>query len=301
MKIIDVSHYNGGINWAKVAKECDGAIIRAGYRGYGTGELVTDTKFVSNIKYAIKAGLKVGVYFVTQAITEAEARAEAKYTINLIKDYNIDLPIFIDTENGDPKGSGRADHGKLTRDKRTKIIKAFCTEIEKKNYKAGVYASQSWFIDDLDLSILKSFYIWVAKYSTQAPTIFYNAWQYTSSGSIAGISGRVDISDFKKIKTSEKAADKKTNAEIVEEVLAGKWGNGVERKERLTEAGYNYKTIQELVTAKVKNIAEYYIVKKGDTLTKIAKKYKTTVKELAKLNKLKNPNIIEIGQKLRVK
>ena len=310
MKIIDVSKYNGAINWTKAAKCCDGVIIRAGYRGYGTGELVEDSNFKTNIGGAIKAGLKVGVYFVTQAISEEEGKQEAKYTKNLIKAYNLTLPIFIDSENGDPKGSGRADTKKLNRSKRSIILKAFCNEVEKDGYKAGVYASQSWFKDNLDLATLGKFYKWVAKYSDTKPNISYDAWQYTDAGSIDGINGRVDVSIFNNIvgEVKEKPRKRKKSIKvIVQEVLLGKWGNGEERKARLEQAGYNYKEIQKAINDQAEkkeskiDVKEYYTVKKGDTLSGIAKKYNTTVVKLVGLNKISNPNKIFIGQRLRVK
>lgn len=301
MKIIDVSHYNGSINWAKVAKSCDGVIIRAGYRGYGSGELVTDSKFNENIKGATNAGLKVGVYFVTQAITEAEGKSEAKYTLELIKNYKLDLPVFIDSENGNNQGTGRADRGKLNRSKRSVILRAFCLEVEKAGYTAGVYASQAWFIDDLDLATLKQFYIWVARYSDVAPTIYFNAWQYTSTANIDGIKGNVDLSYFKNAETAK--ATKKTNAQIVTEVLAGKWGDGADRKKRLKAAGYDYATIQALVNAKLNQkttVNITYTVKSGDTLSAIAKKYNTTVLKLKNLNNIKDVNKIYVGQKIKL-
>ena len=309
MKVIDVSEFNGVIAWGKIAESCDGAIIRAGYRGYGAkGNLVTDKRFKSNIEAANAAGVPVGVYFVTQAISEVEARLEAKYTMALVKGYKMDFPIFIDTEDGSPNGLGRADHGKLSRNKRTDIIKAFCDEIQKEGYAAGVYASEYWFKTYLDLDKLRSLYLWVAKYSSIAPSIAYNAWQYTSKGKVNGVAGSVDISDFNDIaivNPTEKPT-KKTNEEIADEVLAGKWGNGSKRKKALEAAGYNYYQIQDIVNAKVKAKTQesekvYYTVKKGDTLSGIAAKYGTTVKKLKDLNGITNPNLIYAGEKLRVK
>lgn len=241
MRVIDVSKYNGAISWQKVAKACDGAIIRVGYRGYSGGKLVTDTKFKINIEAASAAGLPIGVYFVTQAINETEARAEAIYTLGLVKKYKLSLPIFIDSEDG-KSGYGRADHGRLTRAKRTSILKAFCEEIEKAGYTAGIYAGEYWTKTYLDVNKLKSYYLWIAKYSTKKPSVPFNAWQYTDAGKINGITGRVDISDFTPLKT-----DKKTNEEVAKEVIDGKWGNGEERKKKLEAAGYNYRTIQDLV------------------------------------------------------
>lgn len=246
MRVIDVSKYNGSISWQKVAKACDGAIIRAGYRGYGSGKLVTDDKFKANIKAASAAGLPIGVYFVTQAVNVQEARQEAIYTMELVKGYKLDLPIFIDSEDGD-NGAGRADRGKLSRFNRTAILKAFCEEIEKGGYIAGIYAGEYWIKSYLDVNLLKKYYLWVAKYSTKKPSVPYNAWQYTDAGKISGISKNVDISDFTPIKTA-----KKSNEEVAEEVLAGKWGNGEERKKALTVAGYNYRKVQDIVNQKLK-------------------------------------------------
>lgn len=245
MKVIDVSKYNGLIDWKRATKNCDGAIIRIGYRGYTGGNIVKDPKFSVNLKGADAAGLKTGVYFVTQAITKEEARAEAAYCVSELEKMGItlDLPIFIDTEDGGG-GKGRADHGKLTRVKRTGIIRAFCEEIEANGYKAGVYAGEYWSKTYLDVSKLTDFYLWIAKYSTKTPSVPYNAWQYTDKGKIAGITGNVDISDF--------TITGKSNEEIAEEVLNGEWGNGSERKKKLTAAGYDYKAVQKIVNQKIK-------------------------------------------------
>ena len=97
---------------------------------------------------------------------------------------------------------------------------------------------------------------------------------------------------------------KKSNEEIANEVLQGKWGNGEDRKKRLTQAGYDYQAIQNIVNQKVgvkKPTATYYTVRSGDNLTKIARQYGTTVNQIAKWNNIKNVNLIYPGQKLRVK
>lgn len=304
LKVIDVSEFNGAIAWQNVAKACDGAIIRAGYRGYGSGTLVTDENFKSNIKAAKAAGIPIGVYFYTQAISEIEARDEARYTMELVKGYKLTLPIFIDSEDGN-NGAGRADSGKLSRAKRTAIIKAFCEEIQKEGYAAGVYSGEWWLNNLLDISKLKNFYLWVAKYSTYEPNVAWDAWQYTSAGRIDGVTGGVDISDFKNISITKPTTKptKKSADEIANEVIAGKWGNGQLRKEKLEAAGYNYNEIQSKVNEKLnkKTTKKYYTVKAGDTLTDIAKKYNTTVDKLVKLNNINNANLIYAGQKLRVK
>lgn len=311
MKVIDVSQFNGFISWAKVANSCDGAIIRVGYRGYGkAGTLVTDKNVKNNLAGAEKAGVPIGVYFVTQAINEEEAKAEANYTLNLIKGYKMLFPIFIDSENGNARGTGRADHGKLGKAQRTAILKAFCKEVEKAGYTAGIYASQSWFIDDLNRSDLDKYYFWVAKYSSYPPSIKYDAWQYTSKGRVDGVTGDVDISNFIKLvdnKKDDTTEKKKSNEEIADEVIADKWGTdktNPTREQRLTAAGYDYNAIQSIVNEKLKpnpSTAVYYTVKRGDTLSGIAAKYGTTVSKLVSLNNIKNANLIYAGQKLRIK
>lgn len=143
--------------------------------------------------------------------------------------------------------------------------------------------------------------------------------QFTSKGSVAGIGYPVDLNRVcgsKKIAwftgggstptpKPSPAPAKKSNDTIADEVIAGKWGNGAARKSALEKAGYNYNTIQNLVNqklgAKPVSSAQYYTIKKGDTLSGIAKKYGTTYQYLAKLNGIPNPNKIQAGQKIRVK
>lgn len=297
MRVIDVSKYNGAISWRKVANSCDGAIIRVGYRGYGSGRLVVDEKFKANIEAAKSAGVPIGVYFVTQAVNVSEAEEEARFTMDLVKGYNLSFPIFIDSEDGN-NGAGRADRGKLSRFNRTAILKAFCEEIQKNGYIAGVYAGEYWTKTYLDVNLLTKYYLWIAKYSTSKPSVPFNAWQYTDAGKIDGIIGNVDISDFTPAKEGEKSAE-----EIAEEVIAGKWGNGSERINALEAAGYNYGKIQDIVNEKLKTKGEavFYTVQSGDTLTAIARKHKTTAKKLKELNNLKDANKIKVGQVLRIK
>lgn len=308
MKVIDVSEFNGAIDWDKVAENCDGVVIRAGYRGYSKGTIVTDKRFSENIVRASKTGLNIGVYFVTQAINEVEARIEARYTTQLVKGYKLDLPIFIDTENGSPGGAGRADAGKLSVEKRTDIIRAFCSEIQNEGYAAGVYASEYWLNHLLDLKRLSNLFIWAAKYSIKEPSLNWDAWQYTSAGRINGINGNVDFSKFKDTEKTEKQkanAKKKSLEEIAAEVIAGKWGNGSIRVRKLKEAGYDPYKVQDIVNAKLKAKEEengvFYIVKSGDTLSGIAQKYSTSVKILAKLNNITDVNKIYVGQKIRIR
>lgn len=113
---IDVSAHQGKINWKKVAKQVDFAMIQAGYRGYTEGKLAEDERFRENIQQALKYKLKVGVYFFSQAVTAKEAKAEAKYLLKLIKDYDITLNVAYDWEYIDNVDFGTA--GRI-RSKRT--------------------------------------------------------------------------------------------------------------------------------------------------------------------------------------
>jgi GH25 family lysozyme M1 (1,4-beta-N-acetylmuramidase) len=187
---IDVSKYQGNIDWGAVATAgVSFAIIRVGYRGAQTGALIEDPYFKTNIAGATKAGIKVGLYFFTQAVTEAEAVEEASMCIQKAAGYKISYPIFIDTEGAT---NGRANG--LDRSTRTSIVNAFCATIQASGYKAGVYASKSWYNNNLNASSLSSYTIWGAQYNTSCTYAGrYSLWQYTSKGSIAGISGNVDM------------------------------------------------------------------------------------------------------------
>lgn len=190
---IDVSKWQANIDWKAVAGAgIDFAIIRVGYRGYTGGTLVEDEYFRKNIAGATKAEIKVGVYFFSQAITEAEAVEEASAAIAAVKGYHLDYPIFIDTEWSGGYPNGRAD--KLSKAQRTKVVKAFCKTVQNSGYKAGVYASKSWYKDNLYADELNEYFIWVAQYNTECNyTGKYDMWQYTSQGSVPGIKGNVDM------------------------------------------------------------------------------------------------------------
>ena len=187
---IDVSKWNGSIDWSQVKNSgVSYVIIRCGYRGSSTGALIEDPKFRANISGATSAGLKVGVYFFTQAITDVEAVEEASMVISLIKGYNISCPVFLDVE----AAHGRADGISVAT--RTAVCKSFCATIKNAGYTAGIYANKTWLNSYIDAPSLTGYKIWLAQYAA-TPTYTrtrYDMWQYTSSGSIAGISGRVDM------------------------------------------------------------------------------------------------------------
>jgi len=197
---IDVSKYNGDINWNAVkADGIDYAIVRIGYRGYDGGLLVTDPYYYQNMQGAINAGIKVGAYFFTQAITVQEAIDEAKLCIARVKDYDIKMPIYFDVELTEGNGkNGRLNTSGLSIKQRTAIAEAFCQTIQDAGYEAGIYSSKSYFLDYLDPDYLSTKYkIWLANYTNQTSYKGdYQMWQYSSTGSVEGISGNVDMNVF---------------------------------------------------------------------------------------------------------
>lgn len=198
---IDVSRWNKEIDWEKVkADGIEFAIIRCGYRGATSGSLVLDAMYEANIRGAIEAGIPVGVYFFTQATSEVEAVEEASMVISLIEDYDVDYPVFLDSESAG--GNGRAD--RLEAEERARYHKAFLETIASAGYETGVYASKNWLNNRLDMTRLSQYKVWLAEYA-DAPTYeeYYDMWQYTSKGTVDGIETRVDLDlSFMNIDTS---------------------------------------------------------------------------------------------------
>lgn len=195
---IDVSVFNGTINWNAVKNSgIEFAMIRVGFRGYGAaGTLVEDSRFKENIENAKKAGVKVGVYFVTQATNESEAVEEANWVINKIRQYQIDYPVAMDVEfSSESNHNGRADN--LSKSTRTAVVKRFCQRIKEAGYTPMVYLNVDWAYNYVDMSQLKSFDTWIAHYRNNpnlgpSYTGNYTIWQYTSTGNVSGVSGNVD-------------------------------------------------------------------------------------------------------------
>ncbi|MBO5229049.1 MAG: glycoside hydrolase family 25 protein [Lachnospiraceae bacterium] len=190
---VDVSSHQKEIDWNKVkASGVEYAIIRVGFRGYGeAGTIVLDEYFHTNIQAALKAGLKVGVYFFSQAITEAEAIEEAEFLLNEIKGYNITFPVVYDPE--DISGDKARTDG-LSGEQITNQCIAFCERIKQAGYTPMIYANKRWTLTRIDLTRLTDYDLWLAAYVEQ-PDIPYlfTMWQYSSTGKVDGINGSVDL------------------------------------------------------------------------------------------------------------
>ena len=305
-KGIDVSKHNGTIDWNKVkAAGVQFAMLRAGYGRYDNQK---DERFEANYKGATAAGIPVGAYHYSYATTAEQAKQEAEVFLGWIKGKNLTYPVAFDIEDKKQANLGVS----VISD----IIRAFCETVEAAGYYVVVYANKDWLTNRIDADCKSRYDIWLAQW-TSKPTYTgsYGMWQYTSDGAVDGIAGRVDMNiaykDYPSViagmdgssdTTTSTPTDtaKKTNAELANEVIAGKWGNGEERKQRLTAAGYDYDAVQAIVNKLVQPQETVYTVKKGDTLSGIAAKYGTTYQKLAKYNGIQNPNLIHVGQKIKI-
>lgn len=248
--------------------------------------------FEKHYKGLKEQGILVGCYHYSYCTSLENAKLEAENCLEIIKGKDFELPVFIDLEE-----QKTANLGKETC---TKIAEIFCNTLIENGYNAGIYANLNWFRNYLDVKKLEKYYIWLAQWGDKHTSDFkVDFWQYTSDGKILGITGNVDLNkQLTEIKKEETIL--KSEEEIVQEILDRKWGNGEERKNRLEQAGYNYNSIQEKVNKRLNNELTY-VVKKGDTLTSIAKKYNTTVNKLVESNNIENPNLIYVNQILKVR
>lgn len=189
---IDVSEHQGWIDWNAVAADgIDFAYVRLGNRGYTEGVVAVDDYFEYNLGAASEAGLDVGVYFFSQAVSADEAREEAQFVIDQLNGRSLDLPIAYDHEMVSADGA-RANT--VDRATMTECAKAFCDTISAAGYSPIIYGN----LHDLSryhLSQLTEYPLWLAEYDTVVPTapVRFAMWQYTSSGTVAGIDTAVDL------------------------------------------------------------------------------------------------------------
>lgn len=306
MKGIDVSEWQGDIDWVAVKPQIDFAILKIGNIGDKT-KFSVDKKFERNYAECKRLGIPVGVYVYSYTNSLLEIGSCAKKTLEYLNGRKLELPIYIDMEDKEIAVEGK--------DKLTKLVVKFNTAIEKGGYWAGVYANLNWFNNYLNKDeIRKRYTTWIAHYGVSQDKYKgqYDMLQYSSSGKVNGIAGNVDMNilyrDLIKEITGGQVEPKpsvKSNEEIATEVINGLWGNGQDRITRLTNAGYDYNAIQAIVNARLKKpsvpSAQYYTVQRGDTLYAIAKKFGTSINQLVVWNNIKNPNLIYAGTKLRVK
>lgn len=178
-KVIDVSEFQGNIDWAKVkADGVDGAIIR-----YADGTYL-DPDFDKNMQGAKAQGLHVGAYIFSRAKTKATAEKEAERLYNACKKYNPDMPLYIDLE-----ASSLSKYANQS-------ASAFINKMKALGGKPGIYANLNWFNNYIKTANYVAYPLWIAQYHTKIThknPNWFGMWQYTSSGSVKGIKGRVDM------------------------------------------------------------------------------------------------------------
>lgn len=191
-KGIDVSQHQGDIDWQQVRQAgFEFVILRIGGRGWGeAGTLYIDDRAQEYYRDAKDAGLKIGAYFFSQAITPEEAREEARFTLEQLEGWELDLPVAFDWEymGEDARTAG------IEQDTLTECVVAFCQEIEKTGRETMLYTNPHHAGVGLDLEALDGMNVWIALYSEEMSYPYYiTAWQYTDCGTVPGIEGDVDI------------------------------------------------------------------------------------------------------------
>ena len=245
IKGIDVSEFQGSINWDKV--KADGikfAILKlANIYDYDTN--YKDSKFETNYKEAKKRGIKLGAYIYNYCNTVDTLKKGLKWVIGKLAGKKLDLPLYLDMEDKDIQGE--------TKETLTNQCNEFAKYVKSKGYQAGVYANVNWLKNELNPNDFdKDISVWVAQYYKECQyTGKYDIWQYASNGKVSGISGNCDMNylyneDIIK-ESGADTSDKKTIDELAQEVIDNKWGNGEARKTALEKAGYDYDAVQDRV------------------------------------------------------
>ncbi len=180
---IDVSSYQGRIDWTKVKPYIDFAIIRC---GYGNDlEIQDDVYYERNVRECTRLGIPFGVYLYSYATNLDDARSEVRHTLRLIKDKKLEYPVFLDVESKRQMALPKSDL--------TEIVKYYCESLQNEGYYVGIYSSLDRFRSNLDSKELDLYDKWVAEWGD---TFNYNGkagmWQNTSYDEIPGIRGRVD-------------------------------------------------------------------------------------------------------------
>ena len=192
---IDVSSHQKEIDWQKVADSgVEFAMIRLGYRGYGSeGTLNMDPYFQQNLIGATAAGLKIGVYFYSQAITAAEAAEEARFVLDALGGFPLTYPVVYDWETVSADGARTKG---LDNTILTDCAITFCESVALAGYEPMIYYNLPVGYNHYQLDRLTAYDKWFAQYTSKnQPDMYYDyrIWQYTDSGSVPGIEGKVDM------------------------------------------------------------------------------------------------------------
>lgn len=316
-KGIDISHHQGEIDFNKLKGNIDFAMVRTSY-----GSFYEDRKYKRNIKGLESIGVPYGLYHFSYATNIEDAKKEANGFINIIKKYNPTYPVVIDIESSNRTRS-------VNNNKLVDITDTICSMIESAGYYVMIYANLDYLNGKLNSSKLDRYDKWLAQW-TKSPTYnkSFGIWQYSSKGSLPGINGNVDLNisykDYPSIIGKKNNDNTSSNNRQDEKVENNSTNYVVKKGDTLIKIAskYNmsYKTLASYNNIKDANkiyvgqiikipkkdeviMPSTYIVKKGDTLIKIAKKYNINWKDLYELNKNvigSNPNLIKIGMVLKI-
>lgn len=320
---IDISEHQGNIDLNNLKNEIDFVIIRA---GFGTkGRL--DSKFRRNADLCKQLGIPFGFYWYSYALDVDGARREADAIINALIPYkdSYSYGVWFDMEDADHY---KRNNGMPSNETLQNMCEAFCLKLEEAGYYTGIYASSSWFKNQLNNSKLDRFDKWVAHWPVSGGSQSglntnengedansCGIWQFTSDARFNGYSGRLDadysykdyvgmIRDGNIPEPKPNPQPSKSIDELAHEVINGVWGNGDDRKNRLINAGYDYNAIQdrvnEILNQNNQPTYKTYTVKSGDTLSGIGAKTNTSWKEIANINGINSPYTIYPGQVLKL-
>lgn len=329
LKGIDISTWQGNVDFNKVkAAGINFVLIRTGYGSKGK-----DSKLEANVRGCEAVGLPYGFYHYSYARNSEEAKTEVQNLLNLIKGYKPTYPVYIDMEDADQY---KAKNG-VNNATCINICEIECLALEAAGYYAGIYANLDWLENRINDRRLDRFDKWVAQWATKCQyTKSYGVWQYTSGGTVNGISGRVDMNECYKdyptiIKNAGLNGFKGTPAETtpvtkpvetVDNNMQNFTNYTIKRGDTLSGIAAKYNTTYQYL-AEINNIAdpnkinagavikvpvtaakkeEYinYTIRSGDTLSAIAAKYNTTVDTLVKLNNIKDKNKIYAGDTIKI-
>lgn len=271
---LDISSYQNGISFDAIKNSVEFLILRAGFTGWGTGVSYNkDNCFENFYNQAKSRGIPVGAYWYSCANTYQKGVDEANYMYNnCLKGKQFEYPIYIDVED--------THHQVGNKNGVTQAIKGFCETLEAKGYYVGIYASDiSGFQDKMNIGELNAYDKWVARYgSTPKYVSSYGMWQSSSSGRINGYNGNLDTD----------VAYKDYPSIIKSNGLNGYAGGTVTPSPQPSPQPVPQPT------------ETTYTVVAGDTLSGIASRYGTTYQELARINNIDNPNLIYVGQVIKI-
>lgn len=280
---IDVSAYQGNIDWRAVkASGIDFAIIRAGF-GVSAGQI--DAKFNQNVKNAKDAGVHIGAYWFIYALNEAQAIQNADAFASVLSRWKgyIDYPVAADYEYDSDNYAARCGV-QISRELRTRIIFKFCERMEQHGYYCSNYMNPDY-IGKVDYAQLARFDLWLAIWGTDKPTRDCGMWQSSSSGSVPGINGRVDMD---------------TSYRDYPSIIRGGALNFLTQQKEPVQEDPEIPIEPKPEEPEPTKRIEKYTVVRGDTLSAIAKRYGTSYLRIAKDNGIPDPNRIYPGQILTI-